>query len=87
MRMSRIAQARAVARAKAIALGVPPSAFFARPRRLIGRPSDHTLALMLVAISATGSLGAITLWIAGHGHVGLQVLSGAILLILGLLLL
>jgi hypothetical protein len=70
------------AQAKAVSLDVP----IAEPRRLIGPPTDYALALILVSISATGSLGAIGLWIAGHGHLGLRLLSGSVLLILGLLL-
>ncbi len=81
MRDTSAAQIKARATAKAMAINVP-----ARPRRLSGRPSDTAMALLLVAISATGSLGAIAFWIAGHGYVGLRVLSGAILLILGLVL-
>jgi hypothetical protein len=67
--------------AKAIALSRP-----ARPRVRMRRPSERTLALLLVAISGSGSLGTIGLWIAGQFYPGLQVLSGSILLILALLL-
>ncbi len=77
---------RGATRAKAIGMNARNFALHAGPRRLFGPPSDRALALCLVAISATGSLGAMGLWAAGHGHTGLRLLSGATLLILSLLL-
>jgi hypothetical protein len=57
------------------------------PRLRRRRPDDRALAMFLIAISATGSLGGIALWLGGHGYLGLRLASGATLLILGLLLL
>ena len=63
------------------------TALIPRPwnRPLFGRPGDGMLALLLLSISAAGSLSGISLWIAGHGHAALQAVAGAVLLIFALL--
>jgi hypothetical protein len=58
----------------------------ARPGPVFGRPSDRLLRLLLLSTSATGSFGCIGLWIAGHGYLGLRLLSGSVLFMVGLLL-
>ena len=49
-------------------------------------PDNRLFGLLLLGISATGSLGGIALWLAGQGFAGLQAASFATLLILALLL-
>jgi hypothetical protein len=43
------------------------------------------LSLLLLSISASGSISGISLWMAGHGHTGLQAVVAAVLLIFAIL--
>ncbi len=65
---------------------VAKSLVLPRPRLMAWRPDYRMFAVLLILISVTGSVGGICLWLAGHGHAGLQAASAAVLMITGLLL-